>query len=77
MKTNIQLPPVVDLGKMPAQAVVVIMQALGEYGPHKLVHPVLQLVEQKLLALQVQTPAEPAPEPEIVADAPKLISADQ
>ena len=76
MKTNIQLPPVVDLGKMPAQAVVVIMQALGEYGPHKLVHPVLQLVEQKLLAQQVQTP-EPAPEPEIVADAPKLISADQ
>ena len=74
MKTNIQLPPIVDLGKMPAQAVVVIMQALGEYGPHKLVHPVLQLVEQKLLAQQI---VEPSPEPEIVADAPKLISADQ
>ena len=74
MKPNIQLPPIVDLGILPAQAVVVIMQALGEYGPHTLVHPVLQLVEQKLLAQQI---VEPSPEPEIVADAPKLISADQ
>ena len=60
LQTTIQLPASITLG-LPAQAVAVIMQALGEFGPHKLVHPVLQLVEKQLLAQQiVAPPVDPA-----------------
>ena len=76
IQQQIRLPDVVDL-RLPAQAVAVIMQALGEHGPHKLVHPVLSVLERQLLRQQIVVTPEPEEGPEIVADAPELISADQ
>jgi len=79
VKNQIQLPARVTL-TLPAQAVAVIMQSLGEFGPHKLVHPVLSLLEQQLLAQQIVTPPEPleqVPEPVVASDADQIISADQ
>ena len=76
IQQQIRLPDFVDL-RLPAQAVAVIMQALGEHGPHKLVHPVLSVLERQLLRQQIVGTPEPEEGPKIVADAPELISADQ
>jgi len=54
--SQIQLPATVRLS-LPAQHVAVIMQSLSEYGPHKVVHPVISGLEQQVLAQQVR----PAP----------------
>ena len=77
IQQQIRLPDVVDL-RLPAQAVAVIMQALGEHGPHKLVHPVLSVLERQLLRQQIAVTPEPQEGHLNITSGPdKLISSDQ
>ena len=52
------------------------MQALGEYGPHKVVNPVIKNLEQQLLSQQLlqkyqgPPPGAPTPLADPVADVP-------
>jgi hypothetical protein len=57
---QIQLPPNATL-VLKTQDVVTILGALGEYGPHKVVNPIVKAIEQQLLAQQIK------PEPAMTA----------
>ncbi len=59
--TQVQLPENVTL-RLKTQDVITILGALGEYGPHKAVNPVIKNLEQQLLSQQL-APPPPAPPP--------------
>ncbi len=74
--TQVQLPESVTL-RLKTQDVITILGALGEYGPHKAVNPVIRNLEQQLLSQQLlqkhQGPPAPPPPPPLadpVADVP-------
>ncbi len=49
---QVQLPESVTL-RLKTQDVITILGALGEYGPHKAVNPVIKNLEQQLLSQQI------------------------
>ena len=63
---QVQLPENVTL-HLKTQDVITILGALGEYGPHKAVNPVIKNLEQQLLSQQLlqkyQGPPPGAPTP--------------
>ena len=61
--TQVQLPENVTL-RLKTQDVITILGALGEYGPHKAVNPVIKNLEQQLLSQQISPtpPSLPAPD---------------
>ena len=68
---QVQLPENVTL-HLKTQDVITILGALGEYGPHKAVNPVIMNLERQLLSQQLlqkyQGPPPGAPTP--LADVP-------
>jgi hypothetical protein len=56
---QVQLPENVTL-HLKTQDVITILGALGEYGPHKAVNPVIKNLEQQLLSQQIY-PTPPPP----------------
>ncbi len=67
--TQVQLPENVTL-RLKTQDVITILGALGEYGPHKAVNPVIKNLEQQLLSQQL------APPPPLAAVPAKAAVAD-
>lgn len=77
---QIQLPPVINF-TLPAPHAIVILEALGSFGPYKTVHPVLANFEQQLLAQQVRSeyagpPPGAVPLAEGLVDQTKLLDYD-
>ena len=58
--TQVQLPENVTL-RLKTQDVITILGALGEYGPHKAVNPVIKNLEQQLLSQQIAQQIAPPP----------------
>lgn len=67
---QVQLPENVTL-HLKTQDVITILGALGEYGPHKAVNPVIMNLEQQLLSQQIKPkyqgppPGAPTPPPPV------------
>ena len=71
---QVQLPENVTL-HLKTQDVITILGALGEYGPHKAVNPVIRNLEQQLLSQQLLQKYQGPPPPALtladpVADVP-------
>ena len=70
---QVQLPESVTL-QLKTQDVITILGALGEYGPHKAVNPVIMNLEQQLLSQQLpqkyQGPPPGAPAPQTESPTP-------
>jgi len=69
VQRQIMLPERVTL-QLSGQDVVVILGALGEYGPYKAVLPVIRIIEQQMLSQQVKSEYQGPPPgaPEVPAD---------
>lgn len=65
---QVSLPPVVKF-VLPAQHAVVILEALGNHGPHKTVFPVVKNFEEQLVAQAIK-PVTPQPEDAAAVEAP-------
>lgn len=83
---QVQLPENVTL-HLKTQDVITILGALGEYGPHKAVNPVIKNLEQQLLSQQLlqkyqgpgssainSPPGAPTPLADPVADVPAQLA---